>query len=266
VAQFLASHQHCDVGIDVTRDQGPGSGRLKITCKGCGESVEYLAAEAAEMAGGPPIENGETLANRAELTPAPSPTPVPHVRRSPDGQQGEFPPRRGLPSWLPMVLFTAVIIISIGLLVVGLMRSDSSPQDAAPSLQRHEFIGRFAIGVPPGWRRTSPGGNVVLTAPAGDAQIRISDDPARASAELSGHPADFLADQHPQSTISKPRRVRLGDGTGIEVRAVYEGGEEIAALISAGGDSFLIAFSKQNDADERVVQEGEASFASFRPR
>ena len=48
VAPFLAAHQDCDVGFDVTRERGPVSGRLKITCLGCGQEVEYRASEAAD--------------------------------------------------------------------------------------------------------------------------------------------------------------------------------------------------------------------------
>ena len=49
IAQFLAEHQHCDAGFDVRRDEAPGSGKLTITCQGCGQTVSYNAAEVGEI-------------------------------------------------------------------------------------------------------------------------------------------------------------------------------------------------------------------------
>jgi hypothetical protein len=118
VAEFLASHQHCDAGFDVKRDRGPGSGGLKITCTGCGQSVEYLAAEAAEMASDSPIENGEIPLDRAESPPAPRPSPVSEDTRSQPAQPDHPPRPRGLAGLLPNVLFVAgeeiAVVISAG--------------------------------------------------------------------------------------------------------------------------------------------------------
>ena len=314
VAGFLAEHQGCDAGFDVTRDQGPGSGRLKITCKGCGETVEYRAADAAETAVGPPLDNGDAqpLHPAPDDLASPSPSPIPSGRRPVPRVPS---PRRsvGLPAWLPVLLIAAVILAGIGLIVAGVLRSgddsgseggtassgqaeESRPaapqEEPAPTtsdptggpaptgsdpaggpapqavvLRRERFVGRFAIGVPQGWSRAVPGGNVVLTAREGVAQIRVfSDSPATDPDQLAGPTADYLESQHPGASVSKPRRVRFGGGRAIQLRASYQTGEEIATVVSAGGFSFLVTYRKGNQAPAQVVEKGDAAYASFRPR
>jgi hypothetical protein len=299
VAQFLADHQGCDAGIDVARDRNPGSGRLRISCKGCGVSASFQVAEAAEMASGPPLESVNLppeASTAAVATPPPSPRPVARHRRL-------VPPapllarRRGLPPWLSNLLIVALILGGIGLIVAGILRSDGDsdsggqvdqvqpvapeqegeaptavepadePASRPPALDRQTFIGRFAIGVPGGWRRASPGGNVFLTAPGGIAQIRVySDSPARDPGELAVPTAEFLARENPGATVSKPRRVRFGGRFGIRLRATYGGGEEVATVVAADGFSFLVTYRQRDGADDRVVEQGDAAYASFRPR
>jgi hypothetical protein len=306
VADFLAEHQACDAGFDVTRDEGPGSGQLKIACKGCGKTVEYRAAEAAEMASGPPLDNGEAPPVRPapSATPPPSPEPVSQAPGPVSPQEPPSGPRLRLPSRLANLLIAVVIVGGLGLIVAGLLRSDDdsdspgsaasgdpaqearpaepeptvppeepvaeappSESAAAPALRRRAFFDRFAIGVPRGWRASTPGGNLVLVAPGGAARVRVfSDSPATDPSRLAGPTADFLAEEHPGASVSKPERIRFGDGPAVQVRAVYEGGEEVAAVVSAGGFSFLVTYSQRDGVEDAVVAQGEASYASFRPR
>ncbi|MBM3666202.1 MAG: hypothetical protein FJW90_01750 [Actinobacteria bacterium] len=53
IARFLSEHQHPEAGFDVSREAGPGSGRLLITCLGCGASIACRAVDAGEMAACP---------------------------------------------------------------------------------------------------------------------------------------------------------------------------------------------------------------------
>ncbi len=74
IARFLAEHQRCNAGFDVRRDDQLGSGKLSITCEGCGGSVEYRAAEAGELAAGGP-QTGPVPANGAPVAPVAAPPP-----------------------------------------------------------------------------------------------------------------------------------------------------------------------------------------------
>lgn len=297
VAQFLAEHQVCDAGFDVTRDQGPGSGRLRIACKGCGESVEYRAADAAEMASGPLLENGDAPAPPNDAAAAPA---APSASRSPSpgpAAQERRPPRRRtrVPHWLPNALIAALILAGVVLIAAGLLSSgdgtessssgDASeraapaqlsggeqseqaarPEPRPPVLERRAFIGRFAIGVPRGWRTATPGGNVVLSAPGGAVRIRVySDSPARDPQQLTVPTAGFLEQQHPGAQVSKPRRVRFGGEPGLRLLARFDGGDETATVLAASGFSFLVTYAERANAPAAVVREGEAAHKSFRP-
>ena len=145
IARFLADHQHCDEGFDVRREDEPGSGKLKITCEGCGETVSYRAADAVDLAAGglgadlPANGGGELKA------PAPKPQPQPRVHATPPASSpglspwAPAPPRSGWrfagmrpPSWVPALLIGALIVGGLGMIVAGLSRSDDET-DAAPT-------------------------------------------------------------------------------------------------------------------------------------
>lgn len=44
LSRFLIEHEACGVGFDVSHPAGLGSGRLSMTCRGCGRAHEYAAA------------------------------------------------------------------------------------------------------------------------------------------------------------------------------------------------------------------------------
>jgi hypothetical protein len=44
LSRFLIGHERCGAGFDVAHPSGVGSGRVSITCRGCGESHEYVTA------------------------------------------------------------------------------------------------------------------------------------------------------------------------------------------------------------------------------
>ena len=155
IARFLAEHQGCDSGFDVRRDEQLGSGKLSITCEGCGARVEYRAAEAGELAAGGP-QTGPVPANGAPVAPvapptaappppgAPAPPAVPPPVARPAGtptfarrsQPAGSRSRRLVPSWVSVALIGALILGGLTMIAIGLTKDDNEPAPtAAPSGQ-----------------------------------------------------------------------------------------------------------------------------------
>lgn len=44
LSRFLVAHEPCGAGFDVSHPAGLGSGRVSMTCRGCGETYEYATA------------------------------------------------------------------------------------------------------------------------------------------------------------------------------------------------------------------------------
>src|SRR3954467_12160928 len=44
LSRFLIEHERCGAGFDVEHPAGVGSGRVSITCRGCGARHEYLTS------------------------------------------------------------------------------------------------------------------------------------------------------------------------------------------------------------------------------
>src|SRR3954454_22628719 len=44
LSRFLIEHERCGAGFDVAHPAGVGSGRVSITCRGCGARHEYLTS------------------------------------------------------------------------------------------------------------------------------------------------------------------------------------------------------------------------------
>jgi hypothetical protein len=133
IARFLSDHQHCDAGFEVRREAGAGTGRLSITCKGCGQGITYKAAEAGELAAGPELTNGGSLA-AAPIPPAlaaPEPPALPRTpsleptspSRTPVGTSPVRGERGGLPRWIVPALIGLVIAAGLVMIAIGLTRS-----------------------------------------------------------------------------------------------------------------------------------------------
>ncbi len=157
IARFLADHQHCDAGFDVRRDDPHSSGKLRITCEGCGESIAYNASQAVEFAAAAvipePVGNGDTHIGAAadshddsgtRAQPPPdadlassdreagpgdiAPEPADEGTRealnsSEPSQEPSLGPRRRVPSWIPIALIAALIGAGLGMIGFGLLRS-----------------------------------------------------------------------------------------------------------------------------------------------
>lgn len=139
IARFLAEHQHCDDGFDVRRDEGVGSGRLRITCQGCGKAVDYRAAEAGELAaGGLPIDLAENGEPTDRVTPpGPMPGRMPLTRPPARAKRKSAPERRGggrtVWGWLSVIVIGLLIIGGLTMIAIGVLKEDG--EQAPPPAQ-----------------------------------------------------------------------------------------------------------------------------------
>jgi hypothetical protein len=294
IARFLAEHQECDAGFDVHRESGPAGGRLRVTCKGCGQSVEYRVAEVGELAvaGLEAIDIGtgrQARVGRAESQPAAAPDrPKPRRAR-----------KRVPPAWVPRALIAAGIA-AVGVALVAVLDSDEGAQEApggeqantatepvtsapvapvppavqedggAPPpvrLSRRRTPGVFGIGVAPGWdSETTSGGNLTLTAPGDTAQISVYfESGEREMDDFTDGASEFLDDRHPDGRVGPPRPFRIGPVSARRVIASYPGGTEVAVVLSAGGYAYLLLKRVDHGAPERISRQADAQLTSFRP-
>lgn len=150
IARFLSEHQSCDAGFDVRRGDPSTGGRLRITCEGCGASIDYRAAEAGQAASAPGVigapSNGVSSASGpaadAGLDPlAAAVTDPPPESAAPPAPRPEVRPRvtaktsrGGLSRWLPLALIGALIAGGLAMIALGLSRSgdEQAPEPAEP--------------------------------------------------------------------------------------------------------------------------------------
>jgi hypothetical protein len=77
LSRFLVQHERCGAGFDVAHPAGLGSGRVSITCRGCGARHEYATAT-IEVERELKIEPAERRTQ--PQPPAPPPIPEPPTR------------------------------------------------------------------------------------------------------------------------------------------------------------------------------------------
>lgn len=244
IARFLSEHQHCDEGFDVQRGQHPGSGRLRITCLGCGASVEYRTGEPGEAAL-PAVE--AALANAGAGTEAepkpigvpreegarpPSPSAAPSRRTVATSNRYERPraERRPRRRWLPAALVSLVVaglaIIAIGLLGPGDDGGGSTTTAEAPPPQ--EAPEEPAV-VPPDVSQVAP-----EPAAGPDAKEIRLERRSFGGAFTLGLPAGWGADGAPEEGFTFAPR--SGDA---EVTAFFEQGTRDAGELAELASDFL---------------------------
>lgn len=236
IARFLSDHQHCDGGFDVQREQGPGSGRLLITCLGCGEAIAYRAAEAGELAAGPAIGNGEVTAGAAEPALAAAPPTMASKPRS--FRLGGAEDGSGGSRLLPAVLVGGLILAGAALIGIGIARSgeDDSAAGSQPAPSA-------AQGDPPALEAPPPAAQAPDPEPAPD--------PAPPAAEAPPPPAQPSLNRREFAglfTLGVPAGWREGGGEAVtiapgggkaEVRVFYERGERSPRSLVGGAAGFL---------------------------
>jgi hypothetical protein len=77
LSRFLVQHERCGAGFDVAHPAGLGSGRVSITCRGCGARHEYATAtiEVERELVIEPIEPQPPAAEPPGIPPRPAPYP-----------------------------------------------------------------------------------------------------------------------------------------------------------------------------------------------
>jgi len=252
VAQFLADHQHCDSGFDVRREDQPGSGKLKITCGGCGESVSYRAAEAVDLAAGtlgsvpangdalkiPPATTSDKAPDLSRLTqPAKAGPPS---RRPPATPLRDEPRRPGLPSWLPAALIGVLILGGIGLIVAGLLRSDGGTETTEPqatSEQATEAQRPAPTEQPPAATPATPEPESSGATEGGEgaASADVNLDRTRVAGIFTiGIPRGWERDETDDGAVS----IHVKDSS-AEVRIFYESGERPNGELAGAAAGFL---------------------------
>jgi hypothetical protein len=301
VGRFLAIHENCGAGFEITRN---GRGKLHLLCGACGERTQYGAADTEQLRAHGVDPEQAVRARRF------------HPRR--EAVERWLPAPAALPWWVPNAYIFAVILIGLGMIAFGILRPGSedlpvlggadqeeqsppateeptpepeapvtapeapvtagagpapAPKPApaerpapAPDLQRIEVLGRFAVGVPSSWDGGTGDGAVVFTAPGAGAVLRVFLEPGGAKpGSLSDEATRFLREEHPEAKITRPAPRRLGKFRGVEILATYPGGEERATLLSANGYSYLLLSSVDGGAPAAVRAASVAALRSFRP-
>jgi hypothetical protein len=247
IARFLADHQNCDSGFDVRREDEAGGGRLRITCLGCGQTIDYRAAEAGELAaaGLPVGPNGDAAAPVEPMAPVPQPpsmAPPPGARRIPEGLSRRPPPagpdpyRRGVPGWIPVLLIGALIAGGLAMIAIGLTRSDSE-QDGSNAATPAETQ-------PAPAERGGAGSNQQAEpAPAAPPESDTGGESPAAAAPLDnrtflgrfaiGVPAGWDAGRNGDAVVL------TAPGGVAAVRVVSQQGEFPAGALAEGAESFL---------------------------
>ena len=77
LSRFLVQHERCGAGFDVAHPAGLGSGRVSITCRGCGARHEYATAtiEVERELRVEPAHPPEPQESAREIPPRPAPYP-----------------------------------------------------------------------------------------------------------------------------------------------------------------------------------------------
>lgn len=88
LSRFLVQHERCGAGFDVAHPAGLGSGRVSITCRGCGARHEYTTATIG-------------LEPEAPVAPAPSEAPQAPERRRIPPRPAPYPDAEPEPKGLP---------------------------------------------------------------------------------------------------------------------------------------------------------------------
>jgi hypothetical protein len=303
VARFLAAHEHCDADYEIRRPTDPTDGRLRLVCNGCGARAAYDVGDPGVLklieGGG---EGGASAAKPARRrrpkrptqaqmqrwlpSPAALPWWVPNAyilaviviglamigfgvlrpgadERAVLGGSGDEVASEPAPAPAPGPVAPPP---------VNQAGSQPEPEpsqpkarpERPPELRRITVLGRFRIGLPPGWRAGEAGGAAVFAAPGGDAEIRVYLEPGdRGPRQLARAAAGFLRDQNPGAKLSRPRALRLAGDPAVAIEARHRGGEDRAVLLSESGYEYLVWSRVEAEAPSRTEATAVAAVQSF---
>jgi hypothetical protein len=98
LSRFLVQHERCGAGFDVAHPAGLGSGRVSITCRGCGARHEYATATITYEPEAPPTAKPVSDAPPARRSSRIPPRPAPY----PDTRQPALPEPEAEPAPVPL--------------------------------------------------------------------------------------------------------------------------------------------------------------------
>ena len=281
LSRFLVEHEPHGQGFDVAHPAGP-SGRVSITCRGCGArhvyatatleierelTIEAVPASAAEA---------ERTATRAEVTPIPGQGRPARPAKAPERKR----PSRVVTAGLLALAVAAFAFAVIRLATDGNSSSRKTaqrtppPPPANPEPSPRIPTGRamrirtpaFALQAPRGWvRDTSQGG--LLIHPRGrdlpSLQVYFQHRPGLSLAAMAGQTRTFLRSRGAKD-VSPVRRLAVRGDPAFRITARTEGRIMTATGIRHGPTRYLLLVSRSEKGP--ATRELGAAYASFRPR
>jgi hypothetical protein len=278
LSRFLVEHETHGGGFDVAQPAGIGSGRVSITCHGCGAQHEYATAsieiEREVILEPMPAERDGAAARAGLPAGGRQKEPVPeYVKR-----------RRRVTAGLLVVAVAALAFAIVRLATGGDDRSpvatttnpalSQKPPPPPPSQPARKvskttlvITSAFTLRAPRGWiKDTSQGG--LLIHPRGSRspslQVFFQRRPALDLGAMAAQTAAFLRG-HGATAISSPRRLRVRGDRAFRITARTSSGTTTATGVRHGDTRFLLL-------DRRGGVKGPAARAmlqarqSFRPR
>lgn len=142
MSRFLAAHEACGAGFQITRTGEAGRPRLRLLCQGCGQRAAYAAGDAgllgeeaadvdtAKTDAGKSGERKKGLRRRRRFAPAeasgtgqPAAPDPPEAAPSSAGSRIEtwLPAPAALPWWVPNVYILLVIAVGVGMIAFGVI-------------------------------------------------------------------------------------------------------------------------------------------------
>jgi hypothetical protein len=284
ISRFLAEHQDHDAGFDVGREEGSGTGRLRMICLGCGQSIEYRAGEAAEIP--PEIPTGPK-AGRPPTRERERPRKRKPADRTQAGLIRKHPLAFGILIAAALVLAAILLLTDNGsgpakkstptapasapvttqpVTPVTPPPAEPTSQSRPPRLHVATFADRFRIGVPGAWHSGERGTATVLSGPGGTPEVDVYYAlDSRGLDELGSSAVRFLRDRHPAGKVAAPVPTRVGDLRGLQVEATYPDGSETAVVLTSGGYAYLLVKRIDRHDEPFRVRQAAASVDSLRP-
>jgi hypothetical protein len=267
LSRFLVEHEQCGAGFEVAHPSGLGSGRVAMTCRGCGASHEYAGAS---------LETESP--QRAEPRE--------------DRPQAAKPPSRR--SMRPAILAVAAILAA-ALVVILVVDGSDSDEPAAPSpadspaastgassgaeaepepprpLEGAALIRTrvFVVKLPRGWNRETGGGRLLLRPAGGGSaslQIFFEREPDLSLERMRRQTRRFLRRRSPDARITAGRELTVRGDPGFTITAF--GGErtERAVGVARGAVRYLLLRSVGDGVAAALRREVIAAEESFSPR
>jgi hypothetical protein len=241
VSRFLAAHEACGSGFQITRTGEPGRPRLRLLCQGCGQRAAYAAGDAGLLGEEAEVTSVETVAKprekrrlrRRRFAPAEAPKadqaaapPVPEERpaaASGSNLESWLPAPAALPWWVPNVYILLVIAVGAAMIVFGVIHQQGGDGDSGSS-----------FGTPQPTQTAPPAPEP--TAPAPPAQSRPQAIPAAPPARSLRRAKRKLDEVSVlgRFTISAPQGWAQGTSGGAVVFRPDDGKAELRIFLQPG--------------------------------